>query len=119
MSVRIKKTGEVVNLLDYDFANINAKNNYAKYIDGSGTVHHVSGFYFQDVFEACGETENLINWEQRRYEVAKEVICAQITAPIIPGVDLNTRISDIAKLTVMITDALIKELKKGGCNGSH
>lgn len=55
-----------------------------------------------------------IDWEQRRYEIAKTVIHAQISAPIIPGVDPNPSITDLAKRSVMIADALVAELKKGG-----
>lgn len=55
-----------------------------------------------------------INWEQRRYEIAKTVVHSQITAPIIPGVDPNPSITDLAKRSVMIADAIIDELKKGG-----
>lgn len=63
------------------------------------------------------EFEKDIDWEQRRYEIAKTVICAQITAPIIPGVDPNPSISDLAERSVLIADALIAELKKGGQHG--
>lgn len=55
-----------------------------------------------------------INWEQRRYEIAKTVIHGQLTGPIIDGVDPNPGIPDLAKLAVKIADALIAELKKGG-----
>ena len=55
-----------------------------------------------------------IDWEERRYEIAKTAIHAQITGPIIPGVDPNPSIPNLAKWAVNIADALISELKKGG-----
>ena len=61
-----------------------------------------------------GQPSPEINWEQRRYEIAKTVVHSQITAPIIPGVDPNPSITDLAKRSVMIADALVAELKKGG-----
>lgn len=30
---------------------------------------------------------NSIDWEQRRYEIAKDVMCAEICSPTIPGID--------------------------------
>lgn len=49
---------------------------------------------------------------QRRYEIAKTVIHAQISGPIIPGVDPNPSVADLVKSAVNIADALIAELKK-------
>lgn len=63
---------------------------------------------------STGQPSPEIDWEQRRYEIAKTVIHAQISAPIIPGVDPNQNITDLAKRSVMIADALVAELKKGG-----
>ena len=60
------------------------------------------------------EFEKDINWEQRRYEIAKTAIHAQLSGPIIPGVDPNPSIPNLAKWAVNIADALISELKKGG-----
>lgn len=55
-----------------------------------------------------------IDWEERRYEIAKTAIHAQISGPIIPGIDPNPSIPDLAKWAINIADALIAELKKGG-----
>ena len=60
------------------------------------------------------KNDKKIDWEERRYSIAKSVVCAQITAPIIPGVDPNPSVPDLVKRSVLITDALIDELKKGG-----
>lgn len=57
--------------------------------------------------------ENIdINWEQRRYEIAKEAMNGILAAPIIPGVNPNPNIEDVARLSVKLADALIKELKE-------
>lgn len=47
-----------------------------------------------------------IDWEQRRYEIAKSVIPGLISSPIIDPVE-------IASISVTISEALIEELKKG------
>lgn len=53
-------------------------------------------------------SEKVIDWEQRRYEIAKDVMAAIYTRPNVKGILLN--ISHI----VNAADALIDELKKGG-----
>ena len=54
---------------------------------------------------------SLIDWEQRRYEIAKTVVHGQLTGPIIDGVDPNPSIPSLAKWAVKIADAVIDELK--------
>lgn len=49
----------------------------------------------------------VIDWEQRRYEIAKEVMAAIYTRPNVNGTLLNI------SLIVNAADALINELKKG------
>jgi hypothetical protein len=50
-----------------------------------------------------------INWEQRRFEVAKEVM----TSRILGCSNINyINIDEIAKFSVEYADALINELKK-------
>ena len=89
---------------------------YVSYIDSKGKEHHGEiGLNLSWDFENVEEKHTKeIDWEQRRYEIAKTVIHAQISGPIIPGVDPNPSIPDLAKWSVNIADALIAELKKGG-----
>lgn len=54
-----------------------------------------------------------INWEQRRYEIAKTITHGQLTGPIIDGIDPNPSIPSFAKQVVKMADAIIEELKKG------
>lgn len=48
-----------------------------------------------------------VNWEQRRYEIAKDVLCAIISS------DNHNEITLDCVTAVNIADALIKELKGG------
>ena len=57
--------------------------------------------------------ENDIDWEQRRYELAKVAMNGILTAPIIEGVNPNPCAEDVAMYSVRLADALIKELKGG------
>lgn len=53
-----------------------------------------------------------IDWEQRRYEIAKAALIGELSAPIVPGVNPLPHIKDIISRVISITDALIEELKK-------
>lgn len=52
------------------------------------------------------EFEKEIDWEQRRYEIAKDILAAAYDFPM-DG-------KSYAKVAVGVADALIAELKKGG-----
>ena len=52
-------------------------------------------------------TEKVIDWEQRRYEIAKMIF------PLIYQYGERTDAFDYARETMMFTEALISELKKG------
>ena len=52
-----------------------------------------------------------IDWEQRRYEIAKEAMSGILSAPVVAGVNPNPSVEDITMLSVRLANALIKELK--------
>lgn len=53
-----------------------------------------------------------IDWEQRRYEIAKDALVGVLAAPIVPGMDPNLPSQKAAQWSVEYADALIEELKK-------
>jgi hypothetical protein len=53
------------------------------------------------------------DWEQRRYELAKMLIHAIVTAPLADGVDPHVNIQSASKWAVEFADELIFELKRG------
>lgn len=106
MKAKIKATGEIVTLDDNDISLIDYARNIYKDINGNR--------YKGKELEFIQECHTGIDWEQRRYEIAKTVIHGQLTGPIIDGVDPNPSVEDLAKWSVRIADALILELKKGG-----
>lgn len=53
-----------------------------------------------------------IDWEQRRYEIAKAAMVGRLASPIVEGIDPNPSIATVCKWSVMFADALIDELKK-------
>lgn len=98
MIARVKATGILIDVIPK--FNINAQ-------------HSCDNLYVCDnmIFRECdldflnGE-DSFIDWEQRRYEIAKEAIQGLIHSPIIDAAEL-------ARISVAVADALIEELKKG------
>ena len=59
--------------------------------------------------------QETINWEQRRYEIAKDVLNAilQLPSPTIAAHDTDMTVMEYnVRLSVKYSDALIEELKK-------
>lgn len=99
MKARIKKTGKVIDVLfDHHIENgttyyreKGAEGNYPMASRDSTPVYAESSLDFEDT----------IDWEQRRYEIAKDALCAVISA------DRPINFSEILDTA----DALIAELK--------
>lgn len=51
--------------------------------------------------------QETVDWEQRRYEIAKDMLTALLSNPTIRGV-----YASYSKVAVRLSDALIEELKK-------
>lgn len=100
---RKKDTGEIVDVVSYSMCG-----GYTKYIDSKGVLHK-ENISFYNAFEDINE----INWEQRRYEIAKEAMNGLLASPIVKGVVPNLPMDYIAMNAVRIADCLIEELKKG------
>ena len=100
MKARVKDTGEIVTLRNlYD----------------DGTARDINGRYYHqgDISEFIEDSNRSVDWEQRRYEIAKEAMNSILTAPIIDGVNPNPSAEDVATYSVRLADALIEELKDG------
>lgn len=52
-----------------------------------------------------------IDWEQRRYEIAKDVMCANICSPVIPEIDPNPSLEELSRHACAAADVLIAQLK--------
>jgi hypothetical protein len=93
MKARIKSTGVLVDVIPR--LNVNAQ-------------HSKDNIYVCDnmVFRECELDFSAIDWEQRRYELAKDIIKAVIAD------DRGGNSDAIAKYAVNCADALIKRLKE-------
>ena len=110
MKKRIRKTGEIVDVIAwYNLLGAERdRNDSVSYIDSKGNeCVKVEGLNlawdFEDVEEVLSTD---IDWEQRRYEVAKEVFASIY--------DFTIDRINFAKYAVDAADALIAELKEGG-----
>lgn len=78
-----------------------------EYADKNGNT------YDKDELVLLEETDTKpIDWEQRRYEIAKAAMVGTLAFPVIEGVNPNPNATEICKLSVKLADALIEELKK-------
>lgn len=68
---------------------------------------------FEDKEIEILDTTPPIDWEQRRYEIAKDAMNGCLCSPVIAGVNPNPNFKDVATFSVRLADALIKELKGG------
>lgn len=93
MKARIKSTGVLVDVIPK--VNINAQ-------------HSGDNLYVCDnmVFRECELDFSAIDWEQRRYELAKDIIKAVVAD------DCGGNSDALAKYAVNCADALIKRLKE-------
>lgn len=57
-------------------------------------------------------TSENIDWEHRKYEIAKSAMVGILASPVIPSVDPNPSVECVARHSMLIANALIEELKK-------
>lgn len=93
MKAKIKSTGETVNVHE----------------DINGDLVTESGSLYRN-WQL--EFEKEIDWEQRRYEIAKELMRGFATNP--HNMLVDAKIGTLAECSVSGADALIAELRKGG-----
>lgn len=113
MKKRIRKTGEIVDVIDWFnfYRTERDKEDTVSYIDSKGVEHHNErGLNLWWDFENMEEVLSTdIDWEQRRYEISKSVLpCFR------DGSNVWLSAEEAAKCAVYYADALIAELKKGG-----
>lgn len=107
MKARHKITGEIVEVIRYG-----NDGSYTEFIDSNGKVCNLP-ISFYDSFEKV--VEDTIDWERRRYEIAKEMLSSSaISVNSSPKDWMNGKSYQEASaiLAIMYADALIAELKK-------
>lgn len=115
MKKRIRKTGEIVDVISYNKYTNTARNSeldWVSYIDNKGMEHeHEKGLNIYWDFEDVEEVKSTdIDWKQVRIKAAISALQGYLSNTI------TARGSDkgLAKWSIETADALIAELKKGG-----
>ncbi len=101
MKAKIRSTGEIVDVSPSGVTSVQRA--CTKYATKDG----------RELLDLALEFLPNIDWEQRRYEIAKEAMNGLLSAPVVDGVDPNPSVKDTATLSVKLADALIEELKGG------
>lgn len=114
---RIRKTGEIVEVISYYSDSIRSEAlDYVSYIDSSGVEHdrEYLNLYWdmekveEDTkFNKQVDNTKEIDWEQRRYEIAKSVAAGILASSI----DFNSIPKIVAHSSVVIANALVNKLK--------
>ena len=123
MKVELKKSGEIINIADYARVVLDKCDSYGNPIEvgfneiksvynDDGLILGMSKFKPQIL-----EVNNSVDWEQRRYEIAKEAIRGvALNADRFTRIEIETTVNNALELA----DLLISELKKdvSCCNNS-
>ena len=107
MKAKVKTTGEVIEVSQTE--NIITKRGVERqYVDNKRSWCT----YVQSELEFIKEEPHkTIDWEQRRYELAKEAMNGLLCA-IVDGVNPTPIVEDTVKLSLTLADALIRKLKE-------
>lgn len=106
MKVKIKKTGENVNIISYNDISTTRTSKYlVSYIDSQGVEHGKEGTDYHLDFESI---DNFEHWQDIRKQAA--IAAMQGVMNFFGSIDYNR--DTIAKLAVEQADALIEQLKK-------
>lgn len=122
MKAKLKKTGEIINIAEYDVVKLDKCDSYGNPIEVR--YEDVEQFYDDKgvplgmpiVFPSAIESKFNIDWEQRRYETAKDLLAAFMSNSCSNVFGGSKEYQ--AKDAVEYADALIKELKKEKQHGN-
>lgn len=102
MKAKVKDTGEIVDVKFAVHPNPDVDDTYW-WCKEKEESYHKSELEFM---------ESTVDWEQRRYELAKEALNRLLCMPIVDGVNPNLIVEDTVSLSVSLADALIRKLKE-------
>lgn len=101
MKARVKATGEIINIADYARVRLDRCDSYGNPIELS----------FDEV-EILQERSDNIDWEKRRYELAKDYSTEFVKLQHKKGItECGILYPDVVSWSVELADALIKKLK--------
>lgn len=125
MKAKLKKTGEIINIAEYDVVKLDKCDSYGNPIEIP--YQEIEQIYDDKgvplgmpiVFPSVIEADFSIDWEKRRYEIAKEAIIAIMSNDDFYSLVLDVSrengdreiTKSVSKAAVTFADSFIKELK--------
>lgn len=114
MKKRIKKTGEIVDVVGFFNTEGEVRSVkdqvYYKPLDGTEVWILKSGMNFYLDFEDVEEPSKEIDWEGRRFNLASKLMVERLSCTEWEEEEIDSSI----RFAILGADALIAELKKGG-----
>ena len=129
MRMRIKKSGEIIDVLSYSCGGTRQDDDFVTYKDSYGIEHRLNLNLAFDLEPVEKDEDNwqdldqlkIIDWEARRYQIAKSAMIAIMSNKEVYNMALDESgkrdrcVPEIMAHTACVfADALVKELKKGG-----
>lgn len=89
MRAKIKATGEIVEVYDFECGHEDPQDDFVAYTDRKGKDHFENGMSFRDDFEEVGESEKAIDWEQVRIKASISALQGFAASPQIASTDVK------------------------------
>ena len=102
MKAKIISTGEIVKIVSSKF-----EMGYVTVLREDKKFTNVAS----DEIEMIDKWDKAIDWEQRRYEIAKDALTGIIAGESIPGADPRNYVDEDVSRAIEYADELIKHLK--------
>lgn len=109
MKAKVIETGKIVDVIKIPATIVGLEHYWDR---KNEKEYSESELDFRVCIQMDDESINPIDWEQRRYEIAKVAMVGVLAFPVVEGVNPNPDVIDVCKLSVKLADALIEELKR-------
>lgn len=113
MKARIRKTGEIVDIICLSGSTIRSSQDTVSYIDSNGVEHDSESLNYYWDFEPIDKEESDAHWQDVRERAAIAAMQGAISnQKIVLALANNTIVNNIATFATCLADALVEQLKK-------
>ena len=115
MKARIRKTGEIVDVIAFKSSETCPEKDWVRYVDSEG-LDLIQELNALEDLEVIDKTEDkAVDWEQRRYDLAKLYSIEFVKLQHYQGrTECGILYSKVVGWSVELADELIAKLKEGG-----
>lgn len=115
MKARIRKTGEIVDVIAFKSSEACPEKDWVRYVDSEG-LDLIQELNALEDLEVIDKTEDkAVDWEQRRYDLAKCYSIEFVKLQHYQGrTECGILYSKVVGWSVELADLLINKLKEGG-----